>query len=63
MAKKANLNRIEKIENESPPPDGYEFSAIIIVSEETTDAEISALTDINPSRRYVRFSEFADECC
>lgn len=62
MAKKALLNRLERIETMLPPSGGYELAVTIIVSEETTDDEIAAKTAKNPSRRYVRFSDFADEC-
>ena len=62
MAKRANIYRIEKIERVMPSKYGYDLSMIVIVSEEMTDDEIKEKAAKSPSRLYIRFSDFADEC-
>lgn len=57
---KTRLLRLERIQK--PPGKGYQFNLIIIVDDDATDDYIQERQMAEPHKRFIRFSDFVDEC-
>lgn len=57
---KARLLRLERIQ--PPPTTEYRFDMTIIVDDDSTDEYIQSRIQKEPYKRFIRFSDFVDEC-
>jgi hypothetical protein len=57
---RARVSRLERIQ--PPPAKEYRFDLTIILDDDATDDYIQERQKAEPYKRFIRFSDFVDEC-
>lgn len=56
-------NRLLRLERIQPPPaKEYRFDLIIVVDDDVSEESFQSRIKNEPHKRFVRFSDFVDEC-
>jgi hypothetical protein len=57
-------NRLSKLESQKPAGEyRYQLNTVIIVDDSKSDEYLHARQKAEPHKRFIRFGDFADECC